>query len=38
LKEARRLDRQVRARVLNALEWFAARGHGDVNRLRGSRQ
>jgi mRNA interferase RelE/StbE len=38
LKEAQRLDRQVRARVLNALDRFAASGHGDIIRLRGSHQ
>ncbi|HEX7182949.1 MAG TPA: type II toxin-antitoxin system RelE/ParE family toxin [Thermoanaerobaculia bacterium] len=33
LKDARRLDPQVRARVVSAIERFASTGVGDVLRL-----
>ena len=37
LKDVRRLDRQVQARVLRALDQLAATGHGDLARLKGTR-
>lgn len=33
LKDAERLDRQVRARVVRALDRFAATGYGDLKQL-----
>jgi mRNA-degrading endonuclease RelE of RelBE toxin-antitoxin system len=36
LKDAGRLDRQVRARVVRALERFAESGHGDLKQLTSS--
>lgn len=35
-RELRRLDGPVRRRVVRAIDRYAATGHGDVKRLRGS--
>ena len=37
-RDLRRLDRTVAARVVEAIERFAADGTGDVTRLRGSQE
>jgi mRNA interferase RelE/StbE len=35
LREAERLDRRARERVVAAVEWFAETEHGDIKRHRG---
>lgn len=35
LKDAERLDRQMRERIISALDRLATAGQGDVKRLRG---
>ncbi len=35
LKDAERLDRRVKERILSAIERLAEKGHGDVKQLTG---
>lgn len=37
LNDVNRLDRRTRERILRAVERFSATGHGDVEKLKGSK-